>query len=75
MHNNRIKKFISDVETQTAVQRFLIDHVLKSNKSTDVNYLAGKMIAVEMINSAWKEMGKQVDKKDVNTGGSSQVGL
>ncbi len=66
---------MADVDTQIAVKQFVTDQFLKSNKSTDVNYLAAKMIAIELLNSAWKEMDKQRERRDIPVSGSSQVGL
>lgn len=66
---------MSDRDLQTAVRQAITEHYLKSNKSTDVNYLAAKMIAIELLNTAWKEMGKQSDRKELSTVDSGQVGL
>lgn len=75
MQLNKIKRFMADVDTQIAVKQFVTDQFLKSNKSTDVNYLAAKMIAIELLNNAWKEMDKQRERRDIPVSGSSQVGL
>lgn len=67
---------MSDIDLQRSVRQAITEIYLKSNKSTDVNYLAAKMIAIELLGEAWKEMGKQSEKTDQKTVDSvGQIGM
>ena len=75
-NNSKIKRFMSDIDLQQSVRQAITNQFIKPCEVTDVNFLAAKMIAIELLDKAWKEMGKQSERKESTVGDSTrQIGM
>lgn len=60
----KIVQFLNDERMSDAVKEAIRESFLKNRKVTDVNYLAGQMIAFNLLNEAFKDLERfQIDEK------------
>jgi len=57
----KLKRFIADPNTSEAVYEVILDEFLKTKKETDVQFLAAQRIAIDLLQSAWREIEKYKD--------------
>lgn len=67
---------MADIDLQRSVRQAITQVYMKPCEVTDVNFLAARMIAIELLDKAWKEMGKQSDRKESTASDSiGQIGM
>lgn len=71
----KIVRFLNDESMSNAVHEVLLRSFLKPSALADVNMLAASRIAIDLLEDAWKELGKykSQEKRDVQAG--TNVGL
>jgi hypothetical protein len=71
----KIKRFLADKIMANAVKTVLNQTITKPCKDRDVNILASRFLAIEVLQEAWKELEKyKADDEPVNKI-TNQVGL
>lgn len=71
----KIKRFLMDKVMSDTIRKVLEDTCTKPSKDRDINILASRFLAVEVINDAWRELGNHASKapSEIKKGGN--VGL
>lgn len=71
----KIQQFVNDKVLALAVKETLVDICLKKSKDRDVHNLAGRFIAIELINEAWNSMEKHKTPVDSVIREGGQIAL
>lgn len=71
----KIIRFMNDELMSQSVFEIIRDNFLKSRGVTDVNYLASKSLAIELLIDAWKELSLMKTLEDKEEKISRQIGL
>ena len=72
----KIQRFVEDSVMSNAVWEVLEAECLKPSKDRDVQNLAAKMIAIEILLNAWKELEKyKTDEQNKSGLSGKQIGL
>lgn len=71
----KLKRFLNDTVMSEAVRETITKSFLKPSKDRDVQILASKMIAIELLDEAWKELLKLKTKEENNTEIKKQIGV
>ena len=71
----KIKQFANDKPMNEAVYSVVSEKLFSTSKDRDVNVLAARFLAIEILNEAWKDMlrfkeGEENVSKEVN-----QIGM
>lgn len=64
---NKIGRFLADPVMEQAVQEVLQNVCLTTSKDRDVQNLAARFIAIEILNEAWKELKKHKNHSSEET--------
>ena len=70
----KIKRFVSDVTMFKVVKDVLRESFLKDRKG-DVQILASQMLAVNMLDEGFKELGKEANKLEQEDKPKEQIAL
>ena len=70
----KIKRFMSDELMSASVYELLLKSFMK-RRDADVNLKAAQMVAIELLQDAWKDLERQKDKKDIEPSEGIQIGL
>lgn len=60
----KIQKFLSDTDMREAVREGITKSLLKKRNRSDVHLTAASMIAIDLIDEAWKDL-ETYKKKEV----------
>ncbi len=75
----KVKRFMNDMVTNTAVRNVIRDSFLKprdsSGKHLDVHVLAASRLALDYLDEAWKDMSRLKDEKQEESEAKGQVAL
>lgn len=71
----KIKRFLQDKVMSDAIKEVLERECLRSSKDRDVQNLAARFLALEIVGSAWKELEKYQNGRTEDTPKLKQVGL
>lgn len=72
---HKIKSFLGDKMMSEAVKYVLLEQYMKARKGGDVQMLASQMLAVNMLEEAWKELRKYASQTEKEVREREQVGL
>jgi len=64
LKKEKITQFLNDKIMSNAVKEVLDEIVAKPCKDRDVNILAGRFLAIEIISDTWRELNKYKNEKD-----------
>lgn len=64
---DKLKRFTNDIIMSEAVYEVLLQSFLKPKKSADVHEKAASFIAIEMLQSAWKELERYKQSENTTT--------
>jgi len=60
----KIRRFIRDERMSDAVREVIECEITKPTKDRDVQNLAARFLAIEILRDAWKELGRYKDSVD-----------
>ena len=65
MNEQKLKRFMADKDMADSVYASLLHSFLRKRSNSDVNLKAAQMVAVELLEEAWKELErfKGIDKE------------
>lgn len=75
MNKHSLKKFIVDEITSESVKEVLMSSFLTKRKDADVQLKAAQMIAIELLQEAWKELETYKTYEETQRHAPRQVGL
>ena len=73
---NKLGRFIEDSVMSDAVREIIEAEITKPTKDRDVQSLAARFMAIEILRDAWKELLKfKTDEQNKSGSSGKQVGL
>lgn len=72
---SKINRFLNDKVMEACVFEVVRDSFLQKKAPRDVYTMAAERIALDLLNEAWRELGKYKQADEVNQAGIKQVGL
>ena len=71
----KIKQFANDKQMSEAVYNVVSEKLFSTSKDRDVNVLAARFLAIEILNEAWKEMLRFKEDEENVSKEVNQIGM